>query len=161
MIRRARPQDAEAMHDAHMRSIREVCSKDHTPEEISGWGNRPYNAEKRLRSINEHDSWVVEIDGKIEGYGSLEVRLHEGRLLGHFYGLYLAPAAIGKGFGKELAQKMMALSRQKGAEAITLKATLTAHGFYQSMGFEDVGPQLSVEIGGAPVRCQPMQLDLI
>jgi hypothetical protein len=51
-IRRAKPGDAKAIHEAHMKSIQEVCSKDHSFEEISAWGNRPYLEEQRQNSIN-------------------------------------------------------------------------------------------------------------
>jgi len=39
-IRPARSGDEPAIHEAHMRSVREVCVKDHGEEEIRGWGNR-------------------------------------------------------------------------------------------------------------------------
>ncbi len=41
---------------------------------------------------------------------------------------------------------------------ITLEATLTAHAFYQKVGFEDSGDQTSVEISGQKIRCYPMKM---
>jgi hypothetical protein len=41
LIREARPGDESGMHEAQMRSIREVCIRDHGEEEVKGWGNRP------------------------------------------------------------------------------------------------------------------------
>ena len=41
IIRLARPGEEAQIHEAHMRSIREICIKDHGEEEVRGWGNRP------------------------------------------------------------------------------------------------------------------------
>lgn len=43
IIRRAKIEDARAIHEAHMESIREVCVRDHGHEEIKGWGFREFN----------------------------------------------------------------------------------------------------------------------
>lgn len=72
-VRRARPEDARGIHEAHMRSIREVCSQDHTEEEIRGWGFRPYREDQRINAIVNQHVWVVENSGKIEGYGHLSL----------------------------------------------------------------------------------------
>jgi hypothetical protein len=40
IIRKAVPGEEQEIHKVHMRSIREVCVKDHGEEEIKGWGNR-------------------------------------------------------------------------------------------------------------------------
>ena len=71
-VRRAKSEDAPGIHDAHMRSIREVWSKDHSEDEIRGWGNRPYREDQRLNAIKNQFVWVVDNNGKIEGYGHLE-----------------------------------------------------------------------------------------
>jgi hypothetical protein len=39
IIRKAKVGDESGIHEAHMRSIREICVKDHGEEEIKGWGN--------------------------------------------------------------------------------------------------------------------------
>jgi hypothetical protein len=59
-IRRATCADALGIHQAHMHSILEVCSKDHLPEEIQGWGNRPFSEERRQDGIKNHKIWIVE-----------------------------------------------------------------------------------------------------
>ena len=38
LIRQARFGDELGIHEAHMRSIREVCIHEHGPGEIKGWG---------------------------------------------------------------------------------------------------------------------------
>lgn len=156
MIRKAKPEDAMAIHEAHMLSIQTVCSKDHSTEEINAWGRRPFNEAQRVSAIQNQTVWVVELDNKIEGYGHLRVYEKDGQKLAHVMGLYLTQKALGKNFGQQMFSLMLAEAKLQGAERINLESTLTAHGFYKKMGFVDSGPQMTVEIGGTPIRCIPM-----
>lgn len=159
-IRRAKPEDAKAIHNAHMLSIQTICSKDHSPEEIKAWGGRPFNETQRVSAIQNQNVWVVELDNKIEGYGHLRVYEKDGQKLAHVMGLYITQAALGKKFGQQLFSLMLDEAKLQGADKINLESTLTSHGFYKKMGFWDSGPQMTVELGGTPIRCLPMSLDL-
>lgn len=160
MIRKGKPEDALGIHEAHMRSIREVCSKDHSPEEIRGWGNRPYREEQRLNAIKNQFVWVVDSSDKIEGYGHLALHSENGRVRAHVMGLYLVPEASGKGFGVAIAREMIAEAKRQNAFEINLESTLTAHGFYKKMGFADSGEQATIELGGSKIRYIPMKVVL-
>lgn len=160
MIRRAQVEDAKGIHDAHMRSIREVCSKQHTEDEISGWGNRPFNEEQRISAIKNHSVWVVEINDKIEGYSQISFKQKEEQQVAHILGLYLTSRASGLGLGKQLLQLMLEEAKAKNVRQITLESTITAHPFYQKFGFVDSAPQLVAQIGGSSVRCQPMKMEM-
>ena len=65
-IRFAKPGDEPAIHDAHMRSIREICVKDHGTEEIKGWGHRELG-DRWTKEIQNGTVWVVERNGCIHG----------------------------------------------------------------------------------------------
>ena len=156
MIRKARPEDAKGIHEAHMHSIQTICSKDHTPEEIRAWGGRPLNESQRIQAIQNQHVWVVELDQKIEGYGQLRIYEKEGVKLAHVMGLYLTPKALGQKFGKSIFNLMLSEAKSQGVEKIGLESTLTSHEFYKKMGFSDAGAQMTVEIAGTPVRCIPM-----
>lgn len=160
-IRRARPEDAWGIHEAHMLSIRTICSKDHSPEEVAAWGGRPFNEARWLEAIRDHFVWVVEIENKIEGYAHLRTYEKDSLKLAHIHGLYLTLAAIGKGFGYQLAQLMINEARTAKAKRIGLESTITAHEFYRRLGFKDEGSQITVEIAGTPIRCFPMSIDLV
>ena len=152
VIRRANLGDAKGIHEAHMRSIREVCSKEHTEEEISGWGNRPFNEGQRILAIENHLVWVVEINDIIEGYAQIAFREKNGVLAAHIFGLYLTANALGFGLGKKLLQLMLNEAKGKKVNQITLESTITARGFYQKFGFMNSAEQLIVQIGGSGVR---------
>jgi len=160
IIRRALESDARAIHEAHMRSIQEVCSKDHTPEEIRGWGHRPFNEERRLDAIKNHRVWVIENQNHVEGYGHLQIYERDNVILAYVHGLYLTSQVLNQGLGKKLFLVMLSEAKQASVVRIQLEATLTAHAFYQKMGFYDYAPMKTIEIGGSKVSCYPMRLDL-
>lgn len=159
LIRVARPGDEQAIHDAHMRSIREICAKDHGEEEVRGWGNRPLG-ERWTVPIREGYVWVVEYEGKVHGHGYISINDKEGRVSAYIGGLYLTPEVLHQGLGAELTRLMLVKARELRAKSVTLHSTITAHEFYRRMGFLDSGPMEVEEVGGYPVRCFPMLIRL-
>lgn len=159
-VRSAVPKDAEAIHRAHMKSIQEICYKDHSPQEILVWGHRPYREDQRVGSIKNDIVWVVEDSGSIEGYGQLRVFEKDGLKRGHIFGLYLTPTVVGKSLGKAIIDLMMEEIKAAKVTQVSLEATITAQNFYRKAGFVDSGPETTVEIGGTPVRCYPMKMEL-
>ena len=137
-----------------------LCSKNHTEEEIRGWGHRPYREEQRLNAIVNQHVWVVENSGKIEGYGHLSLINENLRARGHVMGLYLVAEANGSGLGTVIAREMIAEAKKQNAYEINLESTLTAHKFYLKLGFVDSGAQATIDIGGSKVRYIPMKLVL-
>ena len=159
-IRKARDEDAPAIHAVQMRSIREVCAKDHTAAEIAAWGNQPYNEMIRLNAIRKQVVYVVEISGQIEGYGHLGVYEKSGRKMAHIYGIYLSQAALGRKLGLELANSLISEARRTGVEKIRAEATVTAHEFMKKLGFQEERAQGSIAVGPVTIKCFPMFLSL-
>ncbi|MGZ3775051.1 MAG: GNAT family N-acetyltransferase [Pseudobdellovibrionaceae bacterium] len=160
MIRRAKLEDAKAIHEAHMLSIQTICSKQHSPEEIRAWGERPFKEDQRIEAIQNQHVWVVELNEKIEGYGHLRIYEKDGSKLAHIMGLYFTPKAIGMKFGRVLFEMMLNVAKENCATKLSLDSTLTAHGFYKKMGFKEDGGLITVEIAGTPIRCIPMSMKL-
>jgi GNAT superfamily N-acetyltransferase len=155
LIRAARPGDESGMHEAHMRSIREVCIRDHGEEEVKGWGNRPLG-DRWQTQVQEGSSWVVELGARIVGVAYIRVDKTAPEVQAHIHSLYLAPEAIGKGVGRTLLGLMLDFARNAGAKEVTLDSTVTAHDFYKRFCFVDTGPLRWREIGGSQVRSYPM-----
>jgi len=159
-IRKAKDGDAEGIREAHLLSLREVCAKDHTPEEILAWGNRPQDEVRRLMDIQNEHVWVLEMDGQIEGFAHLNLSTVFGRRLARVHGMFLTPTAIGQGFGKKLAAILIDEAKGYGAAEIHLESTLNAHAFYRGLGFQYQGDPTTAHLGAAVVRCIPMQMVL-
>lgn len=160
IVRRARPEDAQGIHLAHMSSIQEVCARDHTPEEIKGWGHRPFNLQQRLDAISKDFVWVVQLSNSIEGYGHLKFIQKDGSRQAYIAGLYLTSNFVSLGLGKQIVHLMLEVVKTKNCSEIRLDSSLTAHEFYRNFGFSDVGPMGKIEIGGSLVRYIPMRLTL-
>jgi len=143
-----------------MRSIREICVKDHGEEEIKGWGFRELG-NRWIRVIMEEFIWVVESGTHIYGFAYIRMFESDGKPHAHLHGLYLTPESAGHGIAKKMMKLMLDEARAHGAHAVTLESSITAHGFYKRHGFIDLGPMLKVEINGYPVSCYPMELQLI
>ncbi len=150
-IRLAKIGEDEAIHSAHMRSIREVCIHAHGESEVKGWGYRECGDRWR-QSIAEGLVWVVEHDGHIEGVSCIKFNGDHA----HIHSLYLTPIVLGQGYGYALMNRMIEMAGERGIKRIDLESTLNAHHFYLRVGFVDAGPMGQTDIGGHPVRYLPM-----
>jgi predicted GNAT family N-acyltransferase len=158
-IRVAVQHDDQGIHDAHMRSIREVCINDHGESEVQGWGYRELG-DRWVAPIRDGHVWVVELQGKIEGLAYIRIDHMSKPKTAYIHALYLTPAVIGLGYGCKLMQLMLDVAIQNKIVKINLDSSITAHRFYQSFGFRDLGSAKQQKIGGHPVTSYPMQLDL-
>lgn len=157
-IRRARPEDARGIHEAHMRSIQEICSKQYyTLEEINAWGRRPYNEEMRIATIEKGIVWVVEREAKIYGFAHVQIPAPQDPTASWLWGLYLVPEATGHGLGRELMKLVDQETTAKGLCKIQLEATFNALPFYEKQGFRRTSSH-AVErvINGVPIRAFAM-----
>jgi dipeptidase E len=159
IIRRASITDARQIHEAHMKSIQDICSQNYSAAEIQAWGHRAFKEEKRIESITNDLVWVVEDHGSIEGYGHFKIQ--DDKQMGFIYGLYLTPKVVGKKLGRSIIDLMIIEAKLKKITEISLNATLTAHKFYQKMGFQDSGVESSLEVNGQQIRCIPMSMKVI
>lgn len=159
IIRLGRPGDEAGIHEAHMRSIREICVKDHGEEEIKGWGYRTLG-DRWVEPLKTGFVWVIELENTIEGLGYIRIFVENDTPKAHLHGLYITPEVLGKGLGLKLARLMIAKAKETGAKSITLESSLTAHEFYKRLGFVDTGPLSQSVIGGYPVSNYPMVLNI-
>lgn len=153
----ARPGEEAAIHAAHMRSIREVCVKDHGEEEIRGWGFRELG-NRWVDAVRKQEVWVVEKNGSIEGLGYIRIFEENGATKAYLHALYLTPEVLGKKFGARIMNLMLEKAKTGGAAAVDLDSTITAHKFYAAFGFVNAGPMKRIDIGGYPVTAYPMRL---
>jgi predicted GNAT family acetyltransferase len=158
LIRKAIVSDASEIHDAHMQSIREVCSKDHSPEEIKAWGNRSFDENQRMNAIKNQFVYVVLIDEKIVGF--LHYDVIDNQSVIYVFALYLTLKATNRGIGSKLMNQLLLDASLYAINKVELHSTLTAHHFYKKLGFTDIAPMTSVKVNGVDVRCIPMFINL-
>ncbi len=152
-IRRAIHNDAEAIHLSHMRSIREICSKDYSPEQINAWTDRDFKAGLWWQAIDRDFIWVVEVNSVVRGFGHL-ANMGEG--VGEVLGFYFASEARGLGAGKYLMDVIKDEARKMDLKKIELNSTKTAKSFYEKSGFVQSADEDSVGMRGVQIECIPM-----
>lgn len=156
-IRTAKLEDREKIHAAHMRSIREICIQEHGAEEVQHWGNRPLG-NRWIDSIKNDFVWVIERNQKIYGHAYIRIFKDGESMKAHIHGLYVTPEILNKGFGFKLATKMIDQAKALNVKEISLESTLTAHKFYQRLGFQDTGPLNTMKVGKQSIRYIPMKM---
>lgn len=158
LVRKAATSDAEGIHKAHMTSIQKICAKDYREDQINAWGKREFQQEKLEACIKNDDVWVVESDGKIEGYGHLKTWKEKN--YAEVMGLYLTPVVIGKGLGRVIINLIKERAKERGFEKLNLSSTKTSKNFYESAGFQQFSPDDSCLIGGVEIEGHPMEVSL-
>ena len=98
--------------------------------------------------------WVLERDGKPLGWH--RVTFHGD--MAELEDLWLEPAVIRTGLGRQLFEHAVDIARQHRAEALEWDAEPYAQGFYEAMGGREIG---RVPSAAVPGRTLPrMRLDL-
>lgn len=149
LIRLADTTDAEQAASVLRRSIQELCVVDHGGEEhtLRHWlsNKTPESVGLWIEAPNDC-VMVAEEDGIILGVGGAS---HAGEITLN----YVAPEARFKSVSKSILTSLEAYLRDLGCPESTLTSTLTAHPFYISAGYEDVGePEFWGKLFGQPMK---------
>jgi N-acetylglutamate synthase-like GNAT family acetyltransferase len=152
-IRLAKPGEELDIHTAHMRSIREICIKHHSAEEIRGWASREL-ADHWTQEIRDKLLWVVEVENKIEGLMAL--RKYDQRNFLYLLAMYLTPKVSGHKIGESLLDLCEIKAKELNFDMIKLDSSLSALNFYLRNGFIANGERRAIMIGGFPVTSIPL-----
>jgi len=82
--------------------------------------------------------WIMELEGRIAGYGVLSLVVGEAHLLN----ICVAPEWQGKGYGSLLLEHFMDLARERSATQMLLEvrpSNIPALKLYRNRGFNEVG----------------------
>jgi len=159
-MRKAVASDALGIHNAHMSSIREMCSSEYSEEQIKAWGGRAFEEEKWVYSINKQQVWVATVGETVEGYCHVIIRESVAGKYGELAGLYITPKIIGRGVGKTFLQLAENLLKEQGIERLVTRSTKTAKEFYLSQGFFTNHDDASPCFSGVSIECIGMEKKL-
>ena len=134
---------------------------DYTSEQIAAWGGRLFNADNLKNNIDQDVIWVVECNGRVQGFGHLKKTKVQSQETAFILALYLAPEALGVGAGQKILNHLETQAKEWGFKEIYLESTLRALGFYVKNGFNVTGPVTSCKINGTPIPCHPMKRFLV
>jgi putative acetyltransferase len=141
--RRATLEDAPRLFEVRRRSILELAPSGMPVEDAEGWARKltPAGMEQKLR---EFEIWIAEHENVIAGWGAIRGDVLEQ--------LYTAPDYAGQGVGAALLDRLEALMRERGIDAIHAVASSNAKAFYLRRGYRETGPQTPV--GAWPITKQ-------
>jgi putative acetyltransferase len=152
-LRKARPGEGQAIVGLHARTVREINSRDYTPEEIDVWLARK-SPEKEEARIGAGEVYVcIGDDEALLGYGS--------RRGDRIAALYVAPDRQGQGVGSMLLAQLERDAIAEGIEVLELNSTLAAAGFYRQQGYETLGTTQCFEAGGQTLEAVAMRKRLL
>lgn len=149
-VRPAVEADAEEIHRVHSDSIRQLCSGRYAPREIAAWVAVRSPASYRV-ALATRALYVAEREGGIVGFGQLDNEKAE------IEACYVAPEAIGAGFGAALLAAMEDGARRRGHAVVRLNSTLNAEGFYLRRGYRRLGKATHRVSGNVDLACIRME----
>ncbi len=152
-IRPATEADADRILELHVRAIREICSRDYTPEQIQAWAG-PKLAAHYLEPIRGQRLVVAEHAGRVVGMGDYHVTANE------ICAVYVDPDFGRQGIGRALFQAVAGALKARGFKDAVLDASLNSVGFYQAMGCRIVEQRMHPFRPGGSIPCVRMTIEL-
>jgi GNAT superfamily N-acetyltransferase len=130
-IRAALLEDAEDISALIAAALRRTNAPDY-PITVIDRMAVSYGPSRVAMMIRQREMFVAERRGLIVGT--------IGYAAGTVRSLFVAPDCQGTGIGHRLIHEVESLARKAGLQSITVAASLTARGFYQHCGFEELRP---------------------
>ncbi|HEY2990049.1 MAG TPA: GNAT family N-acetyltransferase [Candidatus Binatia bacterium] len=151
-IRGYRAADLAAVVSVFQRSVREVASRDYSPEQVAAWTPEQTDLSVWSARLENGGVFVSEFQDEIVGFARVDDS-------GYFDLLYVHPGFQGRGIGRELFQQVVAWASSRGVRRLISDVSITARPFFARMGFRVVQPQV-VERQGVRLQNFRMELDV-
>lgn len=142
--------DIPLLWSLRTRAVRKVCASHYSPEQIEVWSESP-PPESYLRLLATGCALIAEEDGKVLGYGILD------RQSGEVIALFVEPAHLGRGLGKQLMAGLQAIAEEEHFTRLYLYSSLNAADFYRAMGFVAIRDEAYEHPSGITLRSLYME----
>lgn len=136
VIRPFRPEEAEAVSALIRRVLLEVNIRDYAMEDLKQFVDF-YSPQEVLSLSRRGHSYTILLDGEIAGCGSLCPHETEGESIVEAF--YIRPDLEGRGIGRRLMAVLEADPLFAATRRTVISASITAHPFYQKLGYGYVG----------------------
>lgn len=164
IVRAARPEDAEAMADAHVRGwqatyrrlVPDATLDGFSVERRAGFWRDTVAAEQAAADTPAR-TWVVEEAGQVRGFavtGPIRDRPEGLAGAGEVFAIYLAPEARGQGLGRALFGHAVHDLQVRGMTPVVVwvfEANPGARRFYEAAGFRVDGTRQPVDFGAVSI----------
>lgn len=129
--RRFRLGDELALLDVFLSSIRDIASRDYTPQQIAAWASDDINPKDWAHLVKTLNPFIVEINGFIAGYADVQSNGY----IDHFYVSGDYPK---QGVGTLLMRCIHNEANILGLHKLTANVSKTAEPFFIRQGFHVV-----------------------
>ncbi len=123
--------DTPRLQDLYAQAIEELTQDEYDEEQRFAWIERAADGQAFADRLGKNITILVEQDGEILGFASLAGNTEIDML-------YVHPHAVSQGVGSALIDALERLAKARGAEALTVDASDTAHEFFSRRGYADV-----------------------
>lgn len=130
-IRRFKIGDEVALFDVFLSSIRDIASRDYTPQQIEAWASEDIEPKKWAQLIRTLRPFIVEVDGNIAGYADVQSNGY----IDHFFVSGNYPK---QGVGTLLMSRIHEEAKNLRLHEITANVSKTAEHFFLRHGFHVV-----------------------
>jgi putative acetyltransferase len=125
---------AEAVSNLIRRNLQEVNSQDYAEDVISSLVAY-FSPATLLKNSRSQTIFVATQDGEVVGTASLDNFGSAESPSYYAVAVFVLPELQRQGIGLRLMEAVELKARELGAEKITLRASITAKGFYQKLGY--------------------------
>jgi putative acetyltransferase len=133
-IRPPRPEEFGDIARIFYDAVHQVAYKDYSAEQIQAWAPLVATAEHWLERTASLETRIGLCDGCIAGFVGFSAA-------GHIDLLFTNPVFVRQGVASALLKDAEKFLRAAGVQLATTEASLTAHLFFERMGFDCVRPQ--------------------
>ncbi|WP_254545608.1 GNAT family N-acetyltransferase [Halomarina pelagica] len=153
-VRPATPDDAPAILDLHVASIRAFGPAAYDERQVEAWATTDGPPDYPIGEPGQY-LVVAEREGELAGFGHLHVPEAEVRAV------YVHPGHARRGVGSALLGRLEAEARGRGIDELSLSASRNAVPFYEALGWERVREASHETSGGVvlPVVVMRRSLD--
>ena len=129
-IRPFRVGDAPALADLFHASVREVGSRDYSPEQVRAWSPVPPNPARYVEHASDGRTLLVAVNREDQpiAYGDLETD-------GHIDHLYCRPDCVGRGVASALYDCLERAAIEQRIALLIVEASEAARGLFERKGF--------------------------
>lgn len=130
-VRRYREGDEPALLQVFFSSIRDIASRDYTPEQIAAWASEDRDPQLWASRIRQLQPFIVEVEGEIAGYADVQPNGY----IDHFFVSGKYPK---QGIGTLMMNAIHDEAKRLGLNELTSNVSKTAEGFFLRHGFHVV-----------------------
>lgn len=150
--RRANPQDAEAIAQAHLDSVRSVGPAFYSIDVVDAWGSG-LTTDIYVKAMEGGEAFFIaigELDGRTAVLGFSTHRVDDDQ---DGASVYVRGGAVRRGIGTALLRLAEEHARAHGAKTIHIQASLAGVEFYKANGFEELGHGEALLMSGRSMAC--------